>query len=377
MWTIRAVVLVAFLDLFMQVPVIATYARALGAGAAMVGAIVGMYSAANIGGNVGAGFLLDRMNRRWLVVAGMALTAAALLSYGFASSPPQLLVLRALHGLAAGALAPGAFAMLGDRTRSQHARSMGASGMLIAVSAVIGPPLSGFIRELWGYAEVFYVSGALMLCAALALALLVSDTRPDAARREPEEDPPAALRDPVLMKVYCLVLAMTYGIGALIGHLPLVIESAGGSSRMAGMAFAAFSLVASFIMASPIQRKIDDRSRSLAIRLGLGFIAVCGAGLAVGGGGAPSTFAAMAAFGVGFGLLFPSLGAAVSERADSRRRGIAFGVFYATYSVGVFLGSTISGAAYQTSGAVGAPFIVSAAICLAVLPIAYGFRRRG
>ena len=94
LWTIRAVALVAFMDLFMQLPVVATYARSLGAPAAMIGATVGMYSATNLLGNLGAGVLLDRMDRKRLVIIGMILTAASLYAYSFVETPAQLLVLR-------------------------------------------------------------------------------------------------------------------------------------------------------------------------------------------------------------------------------------------------------------------------------------------
>ena len=51
-WATRMVVFVAFLDLFMQFPVIAPYARDLGATAALVGVVVALYSATNLVGNV-------------------------------------------------------------------------------------------------------------------------------------------------------------------------------------------------------------------------------------------------------------------------------------------------------------------------------------
>ena len=162
MWTIRVVALVAFMDLFMQLPVVATYARSLGAPAAMIGATVGMYSATNLLGNLGAGLLLDRMDRKRLVVVGMILTAASLYTYSLVDTPAQLLTLRAFHGLFAGVLAPGAFAMLGDRSRSQRVRSMGMSGSLIAVSAVIGPMLAGIISDALSFEAVFATSATFM-----------------------------------------------------------------------------------------------------------------------------------------------------------------------------------------------------------------------
>ena len=384
-WTIRAVVFVAFLDLYMQLPVMATFAASLGATATMAGVIVGAYSASNILGNLVAGLLLDLTSRRRVVIVGMALTAAALFAYGFVESPAALLGLRLAHGLAAGALTPGAFAMLGDRARAGHAQTMGATGSLIAIAAIAGFPLSAIIQGMGGYEWVFRASGLAMLGAIAAFAVLARDapkTPPEPAADTPQAAPRSPLRDAVLGMIYAVVLAMTYCIGALIGHLPIAIDEAGfePASRWSGTAFFVFAVVAAVIMATPAQRALDCKSRSLAIALGLALISVSGAGLALAalGGGAAFALALMVAmmgaFGLGFGFLFPSLGAAVSERGGGRR-GIAFGIFYAIYSLGVFIGSSASGAASETLGAA-APFVVSAIIAALALPIAAALRAR-
>ncbi len=374
-WAIRAVVLVAFLDLFIQLPVISAYAKSLGAAASMGGAIVGMYSASNLAGNVGAGLLLDRLNRKRLIAVGMILTSVALYLYDFVSTPEQLLALRAFHGLVAGVLAPGAFAMLGDRMTLHHTRSIGMSGALIAVSAVIGPPLAGFIRDLWGFGAVFTTSGTLMLLAAVVF-LISARSIPMKAIDDQAAD---GRRSPTLTwrgltPVFCAVLAMTFGIGSLINHLPIALEVAGAAPRTSGVAFATFSLMAAVVMASPAHRVIDDLSRRLAVSLGLTFLCASGLILGVSNGAAPPAFGAMVVFGLGFGLLFPSLGATVSEVTSSRRKGTAFGIFYAVYSLGVVLGSTVSGMVAEMIASLGTPFYVSAAVALIALPTAIYIR---
>ena len=374
-WSIRAVVLVAFLDLFMQLPVISAYAKSLGATASMGGAIVGMYSASNLLGNVGAGALLDRLNRKWLIAAGMLLTSASLYLYNFTETPSQLLTLRAFHGLAAGVLAPGAFAMLGDQAGRHHTRSIGLSGALIAVSAVIGPPVAGVIRDLWGFGAVFTTSGTLMLLAAAVFWVRVSATpeRTVGDQYTDGERLPAGMWR-LLIPVFFAVLAMTFGIGALINHLPIALETTGASPRTSGIAFATFSLVATVVMGSPAHRIIDDISRRLALAVGL--LLMCGSGVVLGvsNGAVAPAFLAMVVFGTGFGLLFPSLAATVSEVSQSRRRGIAFGVFYAVYSLGVVFGSGVSGMASEMMSGLGAPFYVSAAVALVALPTAIYIR---
>ena len=374
-WTIRLVVLVAFLDLFMQLPIISPFALSLDATAAMGGVIVGMYSAANLVSNVGAGFLLDRMSRRWLMIGGMLLTAASLFGYGLVQSPVQLLALRAVHGVCAGVLAPGAFAMIGDRTRGQQTRTMGLSGALIAVSAVIGPALAGIVRDTWGFAAVFNISGALMLVAALVFWLGVSDPsdRQDGPA-PPEASAPSVLRNRQLTLVYVTVLVMTYGIGALTFHLPTVVESSGGSERMPGFALALFSLVATVVMAGPYQRSLGDSSRRGVLAVGLLLTGTGGCILALSAGSLSVAMAAMVIYGVGFGLLFPSLGAAVTSLTTRGHRGAAFGIFYATYSLGVVLGSVVSGFIYGAVEGLGTPFFASAIVAVAALPIVFAIR---
>ena len=374
-WAIRAVVLVAFLDLFIQLPVISAYAKSLGATASMGGAIVGMYSASNLVGNVGAGLLLDRLNRKYLIALGMLLTAAALYLYDFASTPGQLLALRAFHGLVAGVLAPGAFAMLGDRTALHRTRSIGMSGALIAISAVIGPPLAGFIRDLWGFGAVFATSGTLMLLAAIVFLIKVPSMPIAAIRDQTREG--TRTSTPIwrgLTPVFCAVLAMTFGIGSLINHLPIALELAGAAPRISGIAFATFSLMAAVVMASPAHRAIDGVSRRLAVSLGFALLGGSGLILGVSNGAAAPAFGAMVVFGLGFGLLFPSLGATVSDITSSRRTGTAFGIFYAVYSLGVVLGSTVSGMVAEMTFGLGAPFVVSAAVALIALPTAVYIR---
>ena len=380
-WVIRLVVLVAFLDLFMQVPIISTYARSLGSTAAMGGLIVGIYSASNLFGNVGAGILLDRVNRKWLVVTGLLLTAVLLYAYGFADSPAQLLALRVLHGLAAGILAPGAFTMLADRTDDdQHTRSMGLSGALISVSAVIGPLLSVGIRDAVGgdagFAAVFATSGTLMLLSAVAFAAFVPGGAyaPDGTAAKGESL--SLSKNVALGRVYLGVLAMTFAIGYLINLLPITLEDVGAAPRMAGIAFATFSLAGMAIMASPFQRSIGESARAKAIAAGLVLLGVSNLTLALFGGSVLSiaVFPAMILFGVGFGLLFPSLSASVADRTVGGHRGTAFGIFYAMYSLGVFLGASISGAIPIFGAEAGVQFYVPALLLLLMLLVSVRLR---
>ena len=360
MWVARLVVLVAFLDLFMQFPTVSPFAEGLGASAAFAGIIVGAYSFTNMFGNLGAGFVIDRFGRRVPVLIGLGITSIAVATYAMAQSPDQLLISRALHGLAAAMLAPGAFAIVGDSTRSgSRAHSMGLTGATIAIAALVGPPIAGILKDSVGAESVF-----LLASGSLAVTYVVFW----AATRNLQEGKPvdtvvsqdrSILTINPMLGAYATALAFTIGLGALVAYMPIMLEAQGVSSARVGSTFGIFAIIALIAMGSPISRLSDRKGRLGPLMGGLALIAVS---LAVVGLLADYTGVAlgMATFGLGYGLVFPTTAAIVSESSGADRRGLAFGVFYAVYSLGVVIGSVGSGVIAETlQDPIGLPFLIS------------------
>ena len=378
-WAARLVVFAAFFDLFVQFPTMAPHAHNLGASATLVGIVVAAYSITNLFGNLGAGFVLDRWGRRAPIIIGLAITALAALSYAFVQSPEQLLVARAIHGIGAAALTPGAFSIIGDWVASdQRGRAMGLAGAMIAIPAMIGPPAAGLLRDAWGADSVFFLDAVVLAITLIAFAAVTRQLPYKAARRVAES---AAAEDSttnggLMFSANATLFAVTVGVGVLVAHLPLVLESQGESAARSGFSFAIFALVAILVMASPIGGASDRFGRFVPL---LGGLAGVAAGLAV--LGIAESYgviaAGMAVFGLGYGLIFPAATALVTEAAGPGRRGMAFGVFYAVYSLGVAIGSAGSGrlvGLYEDS--MGLPFFVSAVIVLVAVPIVGVIRRQ-
>ena len=234
-WAARLVVLAVFLDLFVQFPTIAPFAEGLGASAALVGIIVAAYSVTNLFGNLGAGFVLDRWGRRLPIVVGLAITIVAVFSYSLVQTSEQLIAVRAMHGIGAAVLAPGAFSMIGDRAPSDRwGRAMGLTGALIAVAALVGPPAAGILRDTWGADAVFFVDSAVLLMTLITFLFIARDDV--SAAQEGTSAPLIAsheitVRKPALWSAYGATFAITVGIGALVAYLPLVLEEPGRDRR--------------------------------------------------------------------------------------------------------------------------------------------------
>src|SRR5262245_56878759 len=344
-WAARLVVFAAFIDLFAGFPIIAPYARELDASAWMAGVVVAAYSMANLIGNLGAGFVLDRWGRKPTIVAGLLISGGAVALHAVAQDAAQLLVLRGVHGLATAVLSPGAFALIGDAAPPEkRARAMGSAGVFIAAAALIAFPMAAVVRSAFGIPAVFVVVAALLVIAGIVVAVLARE--PDVVGQQRSVRPGQLqniLVRPSLLVSYVAILCFTIGVGALIEHLPVMLEARGEGPRASSYAFTVYAVVAMLGMAGPAARQADryGRQRPLAAGLALIGIALLGLGLwpAIG-----AVYGEMVVFGLGFGLLFPAATALVADASASWERGTAFGVFYAVYSLGTIVGALAAGA---------------------------------
>ncbi len=374
LWLVRLLVFAAFFDLFLQYPVAAPYAVALGASSMLVGLVVAAYSIANLLGNIGAGFILDRWGRTVPLLFGFILTAAAVAAYTLVNSPVQLLGLRLLHGLTVAALAPGAFALAGDLARPEdRVRVMGANGAVIALAAIVAPAFAGVLQERGGFRTVFLCDAAFLLIVASVLWLFRARLRPFAFGRS------TAVKDLTRWSTvvrqqfapYSTLFSFTIALGVLVTHVPERLQALGISPAVRGAAFSLYGLVAAIVMISPITGRLARQQWSISAAAGawlvaLGLFLAGGLGVASSAALARTTLLGAAVFGFGFGLLFPAVTAEVARRVPREVRGRAFGFFYALYSFGVILGALAAGWLAEFGGLTsGWPFFVGGLVVAA------------
>src|SRR5699024_4057454 len=113
------IIIVAFLDTFIQLPIITPYSLELGATYVMAGAIVAVYYITNMIGNVLGGYWIDKFGRKKMLLTGMISVCIILFFYPFAQNGLQLFIVRFVHGLAGGVLIPAAFAYVGDLSSNE------------------------------------------------------------------------------------------------------------------------------------------------------------------------------------------------------------------------------------------------------------------
>lgn len=329
----------SFLNLFLQVSLTPVFARSLTDDLGMVALAVSAYSIANLVGNLFSGLVVDRYNKATVLVAGILLGAGALALCGTTAQIPMLVGLLMLNGLAFSVVAPAAYALLSlalpDERRGQ---GMAQSGVTIGASAMIGPPVAGGLADVLGHAGAYGAIGGFLGLLGIVLAFGLRKAPSGEAEADVGlKDLVALLGDRRLFIAYLGAFLLMYMNGGLVFALPPHVKALGFKGAMTGALFSTFAVTAIGVFVSPLG--------NLARKLGAPRAMAAGA-LLLGGGCSllafvdrlPLMIAAMAVYGVGFGLVFPAALAALVGAAPEGKRGSAFGVFYAVFSLGSIAG---------------------------------------
>lgn len=337
-WLVYAIVFFTFIDLFTQLPVMSTYAYALGASAALAGFAVGIYSLSNMFGNVLSGKLTDKFGAYVVLCIGLFSAGASLLAYQVVNGVGGLLTVRFLHGFLSGLIAPAAFTYLANQTRKEKQGSRSAiTGSFVGIAAIVGPAYSGIMASRTSVPFVF-ATIAILGFGLFLIAWHALRTGDEIVRREKKKSEKLRFNRGMLQAFFAAFFLM-FSQGALAFLLPLHVEALGHSSRLSGTLMSMFGLVAVAMFLMPTNRMYDRRSPSLLAALGLGTIGV--SQILIGqSNGILVLYGVMALYGVGFALLFPAMNTLLIHATGQENRGRAYGYFYALFSIGTVAGSS-------------------------------------
>ena len=123
------------------------------------------------------GKLADLWGRKPILLFGLALFTAGSICSGRAQSMPELIAMRVVQGMGAGAVAPMVLTLLGDLfSLEQRAKVQGWFSAVWGISSVAGPLLGGYLTDQLSWRWVFYVTVPFSLVAAWVLVQFVHET---------------------------------------------------------------------------------------------------------------------------------------------------------------------------------------------------------
>lgn len=161
------------------------------------------------------GSLSDRFGRKGMLLAGLAVFGVSSVIGGFASSPAQLIVARAVMGVGAAMTFPATLSLLVNifTGRSERARAIGLWGASAGVAIALGPIVGGWLLEHFSWASIFTAMGPVAAAGALLVAGSVPRSKePDAAGADL---PGLALSTAAMaLLVFTIIEAPAYGWGS-------------------------------------------------------------------------------------------------------------------------------------------------------------------
>lgn len=355
------IIIICFLDTFVQFPIMTPYALGLGASHVLTGAIVAVYSLTNMLGNVVGGHWIDRFGRKRMLLLGLFSVAVILFFYPLAQTGTHLFIIRLLHGLGGGVLIPAAFAYIGDRTsKGTRGKAMAFTGASIGTAAIIGPAFGGIMASKSKIEFVFLVIAGLFIVSAILVIKFIPESFEKSEREKVAlGDFLPLLKNPGVIQASLAAFALMISNGTLAFALPIQVDAAGLDVGKTGLLLSTFGIMALVVFLSPINR-VFDRVRLVPlivtglILIGFGLFQLQYMNNLVGG------LLAMIIYGTGFAFVFPSMNQLVAGASVKADRGKAYGIFYAFFSLGAVAGSAMSGAISEGGQA---PFVASA-ICM-------------
>ena len=380
--------------------------RDLGAGPAAVQWVSNAYlltlgALVLIGGAAG-----DRFGRKRVFLIGVAVFAAASIACGLAPTVELLIAGRAVQGIGAALLTPGALAVIGSVfPPEERGKAFGAWAGAGALFGMIGPLVGGWLADAADWRFIFWINvplaaltavvtlkavpesrdteargldwlGALLAMTGLAALTWALTAAPDLGWTDPlivaglaggavllaaflwaearEKHPMMPLglfRAPVFSGINLLTLALYFALGGAMFFLPFeLIRVHGWSATLAGAAMLPFAVIMSLF--SGAAGRLADRFGA-RLSLGLG-PALAGVGLALlafmpqDAGYIGGPLAGMTVLAIGMTLAVGPLTAAVMGAVPEGHTGVASGINNAVARVAGLLAVAVLGVVLST-----------------------------
>jgi predicted MFS family arabinose efflux permease len=230
------------------VPLLPVYEERLGLSGAEAGALVAAPGLTMVLAAMPAGDLADRLGPRRVTVWSAALLAVTALAQAVAPSFVVLLLVRALFGLAMGAVwTAGTGWLAATSSESEVPAALGKTLTAAGIGVVIGPAVAGLLASAFGLAAPFLLGGAVAAALAVRLAVVAkAETErlaPAAPRVSLRRTVRLATRTPALLAAggsLAVSGGMNTGLSVLV---PRQLSAHGLSEARIGLVFAGASLL--------------------------------------------------------------------------------------------------------------------------------------
>lgn len=336
--------LVFWAGLASLLPTLPLYLSEQGNNSQEIGLVMGCFAIGLLTFRSSLSQLADHRGRKLVLLIGMAAVAIAPLGYLFANSIPQMIGVRALHGVSIAAFAMGYSALVVDISPpQQRGELIGYMSLVNPIGMALGPAVGGFLQEALGFTPAFLMASGLGLVGLLCISLVREPRHPHAvqATTQSAQEFWLMLASPRIRIPALVLLMVGLAFGNLSTFLPLFVRES-GISLNSGLFYTA-AAIASFGIRLITGPASDQYGRGPFISISLVFYTL--SMLLLWQATTPTVLLAAGAIeGAGAGILIPMMAALMADRSTPDERGRTFSLCMVGFDVGIALAGPLLGA---------------------------------
>jgi MFS family permease len=327
------------------------YAETVGAGAFMIGVLIGVYDFAELFAKPAAGFIADRRGMKSTLLAGLVIFVFGSLLF-LVISPRLLLLVRFVQGLGAAALSTVSITLVGKYFAAGRGKAFGIYNAVKGAGYVIAPATGGFLAHRYGFPMTFIVSAGVGAVALILSLLLPGDRRKGGQLEDDDADISlkeffAIFKEPRLLPVYAVILINMFMVGILFGFLPVYLYGIGYTPLESGSIVSVVTL--SYLLVQPVAGHLADKVE-IRVTVLVGLLLAALAVIIITFTSGKLLVAVGMLAGLGIGTVWTNSDALVSALAGGGRLGASMGAAQSFKEFGDMVGPLLIGLLTQFYG---------------------------
>lgn len=351
-WAVHLATLAFFLGIMIVAPIISPFSISLGATPLIIGFLSALTSITAFIMRPIFGLISDRGYRFETMMLGAFLGCIAALIYASSSNIWIFAVARIIHGLASASFLPASISTAIDLAPPDRVgETLGWRSTMFGVSQLAGPGIGGYISDLTNYNTTFI---ATLILSMVSLGVLFIARRWAGKYTSERVERRSSFRD--IRRLFkltfiCPMIAVAFhaiSYSGVFTFLPALYKELGFGASVYGL-YA--SVQGGFsILTRATSGRIADRKGPIPVAsLGLILVIVSYLLLYV-NYLPPVAYIAASIFGIGLGLIVPSLQLLALGDLPSEIRGFASGIYIMAFDLGFLLGPLIMGYYIELTG---------------------------
>lgn len=325
-----------FMAFEMLLPTLPLFITTLGGNATQIGLVTGIFMVSAISIRPFAGILATKLNKKYLLFIGAAISAATTGAYYLAPNIEVLMAIRIVHGIGFG-LATTFFATIIAEVIpiERRGEGIGYFGVGETVAISIGPMVGIMLLDVYGYQRLFIGAMAIVLLATLSIFFV---KRKDDDVLQIQKVPVKLFEKRVLLPTF-LILLVGVSAGAIMSYMSLYAIEKG--YEHVGLFFFAIAL-ASFVVRFISGRLFDKYGQGIILIPG-GILALAGLCILYLAQADTAFLVAAILYGLGFGAIFPTIQTWCLNLVKEHEHEGAMASFFNMFDVGIGGGAILLG----------------------------------